>query len=92
MAGLTNNMSDNLQKVINDTVVLYNGVYSKTYKSIVRSRDYKRYLSQLNDTEAVISQTILKKIALRTPFDKKIRLLRVPDDSEIQFLKDTIVA
>ena len=85
-------MSDNLQKVIDDTVVLYNGVYSKTYKSIVRSRDYKRYLSQLNNTEAVVSQAILKKIAVRKPYDKNIKILRVPDLEDIEFLKETFVA
>jgi hypothetical protein len=84
-------MNNNLQKVIDDTVVLYNGVYSKTYKSIVRSRDYKRYLSHLNDTEAVVSQTVLKKIAVRKPYEQSIKLKQVPSAADIELLKQDLV-
>jgi hypothetical protein len=85
-------MSNNLQKVIDDTVVLYNGVYSKTYKSIVRSRDYKRYLSQLDECEAVVSQTIMQTIATRQPCTRKIKIKRVPNANDIQLLKEYLVA
>ena len=90
-------MSDNLQKVIDDTIVLYNGVYTKTYKSIVRSHDYKNYLSNLSDVEAVVSQTILQKIAYkakknskRETFVRSIKISRVPDSDEIALMKETL--
>ena len=88
----TNIMAHNLQKVVDDTVVLYNGVYAKTYKSIVRSRVYRQYIGSLTDTQAVISQTVLKKIATRQPFTQKIKLIKRPSANDIAKLKQNLVA
>lgn len=90
--GSTNNMAHDLQKVIDDTVVLYNGVYHKTYKSIVRSRVYQQYVVSLTDREAVISQTVLQKISTRQPFSQKIALKRRPTATDIAYLKQNLVA
>ena len=84
-------MSNNLQKVIDDTIVLYNSVSSKTYKSIVRSREYKRYISQLDECGSVVSQTILKQIAVRAPFTRAIKLVRAPSPKDIELLKEHII-
>ena len=90
--GSTNNMVHNLQKVVDDTVVIYNSVYTKTYKSIVRSRVYRQYIGSLTDNQAVISQTVLKKIATRQPFTKKITLIKSPSDNDIAVLKQNLGA
>lgn len=89
--GSTNNMARNLQKVVDDTVVLYNGVYSKTYKSILRSRVYRQYVHSLTEAEAVISQTVLQKISTRQPCDKKIKLVKQPTAQDIDDLKQKLV-
>ena len=89
--GSTNNMARNLQKVVDDTVVLYNGVYTKTYKSILRSRVYRQYVHSLTDAEAVVSQTVLQKISTRQPFTKKIRLIKQPTAKDIEDLKQKFV-